>query len=103
MISRNAKSKNPLAEFAAKMDHVFFFAFNVILVHCTLDYSQSDLRAAKALPRKGGRRPLMGGRSQKEGRRGKRDERKVNKGTFEFILLTVSEVRSSYRAPQPAQ
>ncbi len=67
----------------------FFFAFNVILVLCTLDCSQSDLRAAKALPRKGGCRPLVGGRSQKEGRRGKREEIKGNTGTFEYFLLTV--------------
>jgi hypothetical protein len=31
----------------------------------------------------------VGGRSQKEGRRGKREEIKGNTGTFEYFLLTV--------------
>jgi hypothetical protein len=35
--------------------------YEQFLVSSTLDCSQSDLRAAKALPRKGGRRPLVDG------------------------------------------
>jgi hypothetical protein len=41
-----------------------------VLVVCAWDWSQSDLRAAKALPRKGGCRLLLNGRTPREGRKG---------------------------------